>query len=101
MCRDTVGPGAFANPGDRDWVRLRIFRFRHGRIPRLPERRHMIDVDPELQSVRHVWNRRQLRDCGKLFYYTPDVDRSPVPDAKSRFSEQAARRRDAGREAWV
>jgi hypothetical protein len=51
-----VRPRAFANPGDRNRVRLRVLRVGHRRVTRLPERGYVIDVYAESKGV-HRWNR--------------------------------------------
>ena len=59
MRRDSVGSGAFADARDRYRVRLRVFGIRHRRIPRLPQRRNVIDVYAEPKCFHRIFNRFQ------------------------------------------
>ena len=55
MRGDPVRTGAFTDARDRDRIRLAVFRFRHRRITRLPQRGDMIDVYAE-SKCSHCFN---------------------------------------------
>jgi hypothetical protein len=87
MRGDPVRSRALTNSRDR--VRLHILRFPHRRIPRLPQCRHMVDVNAQPKRV-HGCNRLQTPAPGKFFRA-----RLRPPMANARRSAFPARRRHA------
>src|SRR5207244_735908 len=51
MSYDALGAGALAHPRRRHWIGLRVFRIRHSRITRLPQRRDVIDINSQSKSA--------------------------------------------------
>ena len=65
MRRDSMSSRAFADARDRHRVGLGVFRIRHRRITRLPQRRDVINIYSKLKSFHGMLNRFQTERRGK------------------------------------